>query len=74
MKDCQVNEANQCVLCCTSQISEGWKKLAGNNLHLIVSQSDNTNVFGDTPQDLENAIWERNELAVWKICGEEKDN
>lgn len=65
--------SNSCVvLSTTSQLSEGWKELAGNGLHLIVSQCDSADFFWDTPEDLEHTIWERNELAFWQVCKEKK--
>lgn len=43
----------------TSELSESCKELARNDLHLIVSQCDNSDVFCDSPQDFEHTVWER---------------
>lgn len=52
------------VLFLTLQPGEDGKEFAREDLHLVVSQSDETDVVRDTAQDLEDAIWEGNELAV----------
>lgn len=52
------------VLFLTPQPGEDGKEFARDDLHLVVSQSDETDVVRDTAQDLEDAVWEGNELAV----------
>lgn len=52
------------VLFLTLQLGEDGKEFAREDLHLVVSQSDEMDVVRDTAQDLEDAVWEGNELAV----------
>lgn len=52
----------------TSQLREDWKEFSRDDLHLVMSQSNEMDVVCDTVQDLEDAVWEGNKLAVWQIC------
>jgi len=43
------------------------KEFAGDELHHIVGQSDNVNVFYHAFQDLEDTVWEIQQLAVGQV-------
>lgn len=56
----------------TSELCKNTAEFAGDALHLIVGQSDNSNVFWNVPKDLEHTVWEGNELTIGQICRGER--